>query len=181
MDLKNFENNLEDIKRWLKKEFSTIRTSAANPAILDSVKVESYGSFMPIAQVSNIAVEGPKSLFVTAYDSSIIKNIEKAIESADLGVSLGVSEKGVRVSFPDLTSERREMLIKLAKQKLEDARIKVRQERDEIWNFIQENQKNGVITEDHKFDLKEKMEDAVKKLNTSLEEFFKSKEEEIKK
>jgi len=89
------------------------------------------------------------------------------------------TDTGVRVSFPDLTAERRDMLGKLAKQKLEDARVSVRQERDKVWNEIQAQEKEGVITEDERFTLKADMEEKVKTFNQTLDDILKNKQEEI--
>ncbi len=151
----------------------------ATPAVLDGVKVSAYGSLMPLSQVASISAEGPKSLFINVYDKSQIKTVEKAIIDSGLGLSANSNDTGVRVSFPDLTVERKQMLMKLAKEKLEKARVSVRQERDKQWQELQDAEKNGEIGEDEKFSMKEKMEEAVKKTNQSLEEALNRKEEEI--
>lgn len=175
----NLEKNLEEVTFWLKKEYSSIRTGQASPAILDSVKVESYGSLMPLNQVSSITTEDAKTIRVSPWDSGLIKVIEKTITDAGLGVSLVTDEKGVRVIFPDLTSERRVMLVKLAKEKLEKARVSVRSAREEEKDKIEKSQKDGDITEDEEFKLKEKMQTMVEDLNKELEELFAKKEKEI--
>ncbi len=87
---------------------------------------------MPLNQLANLSVEDAKSLFIAPFDTSIIKDIEKALNEANLGLGVSSTSGGIRLSFPDLTSERRTVLLKLAKEKLEDARIRLRQERDEI-------------------------------------------------
>jgi len=179
MNFKEFNTELEEVTAWLKREYQSIRTGMASPAVLDGVKVDSYGSLMPLNQVASVSIEGAKSLFVAPYDKSITKQIEKALIDANLGVSVVGTDTGVRVSFPDLTSERRGMLAKLAKEKLEDARVSVRKVRDEYWKFIQEAEKNSEITEDEKFTQKEQMEDRVKELNKELEEVLSNKEKEI--
>lgn len=179
MDFKQFTTELDAIAEWLKKEYQSIRTGMASPAVLDGVRVDSYGAQTPVNQVASISIEGAKSLLVGAYDKSLIKNIEKAIVDADLGVSVVGTDMGVRVSFPDLTAERRDMLGKLAKQKLEDARVSVRGERDKVWNDIQTKEKDGEITEDERYSLKATMEEQVKTFNTGLEEILKNKLEEI--
>jgi len=179
MDFKQFTQELDAIADWLKKEFQSIRTGMASPAVLDGVKVDSYGALTPLNQVASISIEGAKSLLIGPYDRSLVKHIEKAVIDANLGVSVVGSDAGVRVSFPDLTAERRDMLGKLAKQKLEDARVSVRGERDKVWNQIQDLEKAGEITEDDRFALKAQMEEQVKEFNGSLDEILKNKQEEI--
>jgi len=179
MDFKQFTTELDAIAQWLKKEYQSIRTGMASPAVLDGVKVDAYGAQTPINQVASISIEGAKSLLIGPYDGSLVKHIEKSIIDANLGVSVVGTDTGVRVSFPDLTAERRDMLGKLAKQKLEDARVSVRQERDKVWNEIQSKEKDGEITEDERYSLKEQMEEQVKQFNSSLDEILKNKQEEI--
>ena len=178
-DQQTFQGKLEQVTTWLQKEFQTIRTGQASPAILDGISVEAYGVPAPLSQVAAISVEGAKSLLVSPYDKNQIKELERALNEANLGLSIVAGDAGVRVIFPDLTAERREMLIKLARDKLEQARVSVRQERDAFWTSIQKEEKNGDISEDEKYAAKEKMEEGVKKSNERLEELFKNKESEI--
>lgn len=179
IDFKSLDAKLAGAKEWISREYQGLRTGRATPAILDSVMVQAYGSMMPLKQVATIGIEDARSLRVQAFDPGIVKDIEKAITAADLGVGVGSDAAGVRVSFPDLTSERREQLIKLAKGKLEDARTTVRQARDECWKDIQEQEKEGAISEDDKFRLKEEMQKKVDAMNEELEKVFEKKETEM--
>ncbi len=178
-DFTEFKNKLNDVKDWLKKELQTVRTGRANPAILDSVKAENYGALTPLNQMANIAVEDARTLRITPFDPSSAKEIERAITEANLGLSIVVDEKGLRVIFPELTGERRQELVKLAKDKLEEARVSVRRERDETWSDIQEKEKAGELTEDEKYMAKDEMENIVKQANEELEKLFEEKEKEI--
>ncbi|MEK7155575.1 MAG: ribosome recycling factor [Patescibacteria group bacterium] len=179
-DFKPLDTKLAGAKEWLSREYQGLRTGRATPAILDSISVQAYGSMMPLKQVATIGIEDARSLRVQAFDPSIIKDIERAITAADLGVGTGSDSAGVRVSFPELTSERREQLIKLAKGKLEDARTTVRGARDECWKDIQEQEKEGTLTEDDKFRLKDEMQKKVDGMNGELEQLFERKESEMK-
>lgn len=179
MDNTQFSASLDHILDWLKKENQSIRTGQATPAVLDGVKIDAYGAMTPLNQVATVAREGAKSLLVAPYDKSQVKQIEKALIDANLGLSIVGTDTGVRVIFPDLTAERREMLVKLAKEKLEDARVSVRKERDNRWHTIQEAEKVGDISEDDKFRQKEEMEKQVKEYNAKLEELFEAKQREI--
>ena len=178
-DFKILEGKLAKSKEWLGGEFRGLRTGRATPAILDGVMISAYGSMMPLKQVATIGIEDARSLRVQAFDPSIIKDIERGITNSNLGVGTGSDNTGVRVTFPELTSERREQLIKLAKGKLEEARQAVRVARDETWKDIQEKEKKGELTEDDKFRLKEEMQKKVDKLNEDLDKTFASKEKEM--
>lgn len=179
IDFKSFDAKLAGAKEWLTREYQGLRTGRATPAILDGVSVQAYGSTMPLKQLATIGIEDARSLRVQAFDPGIIKDIERAITQADLGVGTGSDASGVRVTFPELTSERREQLIKLAKGKLEDARTTVRGARDECWKLIQDQEKEGSITEDDKFRLKEEMQKKVDALNDELQKVFEKKEAEM--
>lgn len=178
-DFKPLETKLAGAKEWLSREYQGLRTGRATPSILDGVKVSAYGSMMPLNQVGTIRIEDARSLMIQAFDPSIIKDIEKGISAADLGVGVGSDAAGVRVTFPELTGERREQLIKLAKGKLEEARTTVRGGRDECWKDIQEQEKEGTITEDDKFRLKDEMQKKVDAMNAELEALFEKKETEM--
>ena len=178
-DFKPLDTKLAGAKEWLMREYQGLRTGRATPSILDGVKVSAYGSMMPLNQVGTIRVEDARSLMIQAFDPSIIKDIEKGVSAADLGVGVGSDAAGVRVTFPELTGERREQLIKLAKGKLEDARTTVRGARDESWKDIQDQEKANTITEDDKFRLKDEMQKKVDACNTELEKLFEKKETEM--
>ncbi len=178
-DFKPFDKRIKEIEDKAGKEMAGIRTGRAAPAILDGVLVESYGTRVPIVQVASVVGEDPRTLRVTPYDSSQIKDIEKAIQTANLGLGVGADERGVRVSFPELTAERRAGLLKLAKEKVEEVRGSLRGARDEVWSDIQKQEKDKKITEDEKFRHKEEMQKKVDVLNKKLEEMLERKEKEI--
>ena len=179
-DFSDLKQQLESTKEWLRSEYNGIRTGRAAPAVLDGVNVQAYGTTMPISQVSNTSVEDARTLRITPFDPSILNAMEKAIQDADLGVSVNVDENGLRITFPELTSERRDQLVKLAKQKLEDARKAVRTARDEVWDDIQRKEKESEITEDDKYRMKEQMEQIVSDVNEELEQMMTKKEQEIR-
>ena len=178
-DFKVFDSKVAAAKDWLAKEYRGLRTGRATPAILDGVLISAYGSMMPLKQVGTIGVEDARTLRVTAFDSSLIKDIERGIVGANLGVGTVADGASVRITFPELTSERRDQLTKLAKQKLEEARTTVRIARDEAWKEIQSREKEGTLTEDDKFNLKEEMQERVDKTNEGLEKAFEAKKKEM--
>jgi ribosome recycling factor len=178
-DFKKLDGEMQKAQNWLSLEYKGLRTGRATPAILDGVKVSAYGSMMPINQVATIRVDDARSLFIQAFDQSVIKDIERGVSNAGLGLGISADSTGVRVTFPDLTTERRSELIKVAKGKLEEARASVRVARDECWKDIQEQEKEGTMSEDDKFRSKEEMQKKVDVANASLEKAFETKEKEM--
>lgn len=170
---------LQEAKEWLQKEYASIRTGQANPGLLDGIFVESYGARVPLNQVGNVGVEDARTLRVSPWDLSAIGTIETAIREADMGVSVATDSSGLRVLFPELTAERREQLMKLAKSKLEDARITVRSIRDEVMKEIDKAEKAGDISEDEKFTQKEQIQKNIEEINSSLEALFDKKQAEL--
>ncbi len=175
----SFKQGIKDLEEWLKKEFSSIRTGRATPNILDGVFVEVYGARSPISQVGSVSIEGARSLRITPWDMSQAKAVEKAIITSNLGLSVAVDDKGLRVTFPELTTESRNAFVKMAKQKLEEARVTLRTEREKVWADIQNAEKAGGMGEDEKFRLKNEMQKIVDDANKKLEEFAEAKEKEI--
>ncbi|MGB8815802.1 MAG: ribosome recycling factor [Minisyncoccia bacterium] len=178
-DFKKLKDEIKRVEEWLKKEFTSIRTGMASPALLDVVQVESYGQRMPVNQLANIGIEDAKSIRISPWDKTQTKEIEKAIIVANLGVSVMVDDKGLRIIFPDLTSERRTLLLKTAKAKMEDARESLRGIRDVIWNEIQAREKLGGMGEDDRFRLKDEMQKMIDEANKNLESIFAKKEKEV--
>ncbi|HNW71855.1 MAG TPA: ribosome recycling factor [Candidatus Paceibacterota bacterium] len=175
----NLKNDLKKVEEFLSKEYSQLSTGRASIMVLDSVSVESYGSFQPIKNVASISVEDPKTLRIAPWDKSQIKAIEKAITVADLGLSLATDEIGIRVIFPQLTTETRQRTVKVLKDKLEESRISVRRERGVVWDSIQTDEKNGKMTEDEKMRAKDELQKIIDETNKNLETIFEKKEKEV--
>ncbi|MFT7507585.1 MAG: ribosome recycling factor [Acidimicrobiales bacterium] len=175
----DFDVRGKEITDWLIQEYTGIRTGQSTPALLDNIKVESYGSMMPINQIGTVGVEDARTLRISLWDAGGIPAVEKALREADLGVSVAADSAGLRVIFPELTSERRVQLLKLAKNKLEEARVSVRSTRDEIMKDLDKQQKDGDIGEDDKFTQKDAVQNKVNAINTQLEGLYTQKETEI--
>jgi ribosome recycling factor len=178
-DFSASDSKLQEAKQWLAREYAGLRTGRASPAILDGVSVHAYGSIMPLKQVANVSTEDARTLRVSPWDVALSKDIERAIAAANLGVGVTADSNGVRVTFPELTAERRAELIKIAKRKLEEARAAVRVARDETRKDIQAMQKNGEMSEDDKFRYEEDLQKRVDTLNADLEKAFEHKEKEM--
>ncbi|PCI28020.1 ribosome recycling factor, partial [Candidatus Kaiserbacteria bacterium] len=157
-DFKILKEKITEGEEWLRKEYQGLRTGRATPTLLDTINVDSYGSKVPLNQVANIGVEDARTLRISPWDASQVKEIEKAITDANLGVGISTDDKGLRVSFPELTADRRTSLIKMAKERLEDARQSLRGFREEIWGEIQTQEQSGEISEDEKFTAKDDLQ-----------------------
>lgn len=174
-----FDQRIQEIEERLVRELSGIRTGRATPAILDTVRVELYGTMMGINETATISVEGPRTLRISPWNTADAKDIERALVAANLGLSIGADEKGIRVFFPELTSERREMLMKLAKEKLEEARKSLRAARDDVQSDIDKREKAKEYGEDEKFRHKEEMQKRVDAAGVRFEAQVAKKEQEI--
>lgn len=178
-DLSKLKIGIRETEAWLQTELQGLRTGRATPALLDSIQVEVYGSLMKLPQVASIAVEDARSLYVTPWDKGQLKPIEKAITLADLGVGVGSDAVGVRVTFPELTTERRQQLVKIVKSKLEEARVSLKGERTRAMEEIEKKQKAEELSEDTARAAKEEVQKLVDVGNKKLEELAEKKEKEL--
>jgi len=178
-DFNEFRQASDSALEWLKKEYSGIRSGQANSGILDPVRVEMYGSKVPVNQVASVLSENSRTLKITPWDKSAIKAIDTAIREANLGISVSTDSQGLRIAFPELTSDRRQTLMKLAKQKLEEARVRVRNEREKIHSDIDKREKIGGMGKDDAFRAKQDLQKIVDEVNKKLEELTEKKEKEI--
>jgi ribosome recycling factor len=173
------EKRKEDILEWLSNEYRSIQTGRATPSVLDLVHIEQYGTRTPIAHTGSINIEDPRTLRVAPWDKTIIGAMEKAINDADLGLSVSSDDQGLRVHFPALTTETRQKLVKLLKDRLEEARIRVRSLREEINKDIDAQAKDGAYGEDDRLRYRDQMQEIVDNANGELESLFSKKEHEV--
>jgi ribosome recycling factor len=180
MNVNDFKTRLTEVTDWLQKELSTVRTGRATITLLDGVMVEVYGAKSPINQNASVNIEDAKTVRVVPWDKGIIKDIESAITRADLGVSVSADDEGVRIKFPDLTTETREMLAKKALSKVEEAKVSARSERANIIKQFENAQKSGEISEDELKRGKDDVQKMVDEKNKEFDGLGKAKEQEIK-
>ncbi len=174
-----FKSKTSEMIEWLSKELATIRTGRATPMILEQVMVKAYDSKVPIKQIASISIEDARSLKVTPWDKSQTKDIESAISQANLGVSVSGDSTGLRVIFPSLTEEGRNNLMKLVKNKAEEAKVTLRGEREKTQNDIQAKEKDGEMSEDEKFRYKNELQKLVEEKTAEMEALVAKKEKEI--
>ncbi len=178
-NLAPLKTRLAEVSGWLSNEYKSLRTGRASPAVLDAVMVDSYGTRLPLKQVAAIAVEDAGTIRVTPWDKGQVKAIETAVAASNLGLSAVADQNGLRVVFPQLTTERRTMLAKVVKDKLEEARVRLRAEREKVWQEIQKDEKAKKINEDEKFKVKDELQKIIDTANDDLASLAAKKEAEI--
>lgn len=142
------KQNLEKVINHLNVEFSSVRAGRANPKILDKVMVDYYGTLTPLYQMANISVPEPRMLLISLWDASMIKDVVKAINEANIGINPNDDGKVIRLVFPVLTEERRKELVKQTKKIAEDVKVSARNERRVAIDNIKLLKKDNLITED---------------------------------
>lgn len=164
---------------FFKNELSGIRSNRPHPGLLENVKVEYYGSTMPLKQMANVQVSLPNCLIVQAWDKGALPALEKAIQAANLGVSTANEGAHIRVVLPSLSKERRDEISSLVKRKAEESRINLRHLRDDVMKEIQTMFDDKKIGEDDKFRKKEDIQKLIEDFNKQIDEQVKKKEEEL--
>ena len=179
MSLKEAEERMEAAVEALRREFAAVRTGKASPALLDTVRVDAYGSKMPLNQVANVSTPEASLLVVQPYDKALLEDIERAIHTANLGLNPANDGNLIRVPVPPLTEERRKEYAKLLHQMTEEARISMRHARkvgnDEIKVAIKDHE----TSEDEGFRQLEIIQELTDKYSTLLDEMLENKEKEV--
>jgi len=173
------EGEIQKAVDFFKKEIASLRTGRANPVILEGIQVEVYGTKTPLNGLANINVPDGQSLTVTPWDKNVIKETEKAIVEADLGVSVVNEGDKIRLTVPKMTEENRKEIVKKLNEKMEEARIKIRQARDEIKSDIEEAEDLKSISEDDKFRFIKELDEIIAKTNDEIKEIRDKKEQDI--
>jgi len=178
-DLSPLKRKLPEIKSWLQKEFSLLRTGRASPALLDGISVDYYGAKQPLKHLGAISTEDARTLRFKPWDIALIHQIEQEIRYANLGLQPVAEKDSLRIIFPELTQERRTSLLKVISEKLEQSRISLRQLRDEHWRAIQDQEREGKISEDEKFRHKDELQKMIDSTTKEMEQMAEAKEKEI--
>lgn len=177
-ELDQFKEKMEKTVDSLAREYTTIRAGRANPHVLDKISVDYYGQPTNIQSVANISVSEARTLVIQPWEASIIKDIEKAILTSDLGLTPNNDGKVIRLSFPELTEERRKELVKDVKKKGENAKVAVRNVRRDANDAMKKQQKANEISEDElksaEGEIQKMTDDYVAKIEKMIDE--KSKE-----
>jgi len=171
----SFENAVEHFVH----EASKLRTGRAHPGLVENLSVDYYGTRTPLRQIAAISIPEARQILISPWDKGSLVLIEAAIRESDLGLNPGNDGVALRITLPALTEETRKNLVKSLNSRAEEARIAVRNIREELWKDIQDREKAGDISEDDKFIGKEELQKVVDEYNQKLETLRKKKEEEI--
>jgi ribosome recycling factor len=179
-NLTDANTRIDNSLKHLQRELSNIRAGRANPSLIEEIPVMAYGSRMKMMEVGTIAAPQPSLLTITAWDPSVVKDIEKAIMESNLGLNPAVDGQTIRLAIPPLTEERRDEFVKVAHQKGEASRVEIRQIRADMRDSWKKAEEAGEISEDE-FHRREKLlQDMVDKSTSAVDEYVKAKEEELK-
>jgi len=175
----NLKEELEKNFDYFRGEISTLSIGRATPHLVEDVMVEYYGTPTPLKSVATIGIPDPRTITIQAFDRGMLKEIEKAINLAQLGFNPVNTGDLIRIAIPQPTEERRKDLAKLLSKLLENARIGVRNAREDAMKEIKLLEKDSKISEDERFGRQEEIQEMIKQANAKLEEEAKKKEAEI--
>jgi ribosome recycling factor len=173
------EESMKKSIRFLKEELATIRAGKANPKLVDKIQVNYYGTMTPLNQLANISVPEPRMLIIQPWDANALKEIERAIQTSDLGINPTNDGKMIRLVIPVLTEERRKDLLKLVKKEIENCKIAVRNIRRETNDEIKKLEKQSEISKDNLKRAEDEMQKLTDKYISMIDDIYKDKEVEI--
>ena len=173
--LERMEKSISSLESSLQK----IRTGRANPSLLDAIQIDYYGNMTPLAQVSNISVQDAKTLLISPWEKNLVPDIEKAIQSSDLGINPATSGDVIRVILPDLTEETRRDLIKVAKSEAENSKIALRNQRRDANGLLKEYLKEKEISEDDERRGQEIIQNLTDDFISKVEQLLELKEKDL--
>ena len=179
MSLDILEIRMEDAIESLIREFSSVRTGKATPALLDSVRVEAYGSLVALNQVANVSTPESSLLVIQPYDKALLEDIERAIQTANLGLNPGNDGNLIRIPIPPLNEERRKEYVKVIHQMAEEAKVSLRHARKVGNDEGKADLKDHKVSEDQGRDLLLNIQEMTDRYTGRIEELLKAKEKEI--
>lgn len=175
-----FEGEKKETVEWFAGEIAGVRTGRVTPDLVERVPVEHYGSRTPLNGLASVSNSDARTLVVSPWDAGAAVAIEKALTQADLGVQPNLDGNIIRLVFPSLTEEMREQTVRQLHNKVEEARVRLRQSRDEALKLLREEKEAGNETEDDFYDGKKKLDEMIDEANAEIEQLADKKEEDIK-
>ena len=176
---KPYDAKMQKTIEVVKSDFSSVRAGRANAAVLDRIQVEYYGTPTPIQQVASISTPDPRTLAIQPWDTSILREIERAIQSSDLGINPQNDGRVIRLSFPQLTEERRVELTKQVHKYGESGKVAIRNVRREAMENLKDLKKKAEITEDMQKNLEKELQDMTDKRCKEIDVLTAEKEKEL--
>jgi ribosome recycling factor len=177
--LQKARQRMEGAIEAMRREFAGVRTGKASPALLDTLRVEAYGSQMPLTQVGTVTVPEPRLITVQPWDKTLIRDIERAIRESDLGLNPSNDGNLIRIPIPPLTEERRKEYVRLLHKLAEEGRVAVRQARKDANDDIKHRQKDGELSEDEARREQEEVQKLTDQYVHRVDELLKKKEAEV--
>ena len=177
--LDDLKDNMQKSVEATQRSFNTIRTGRANPAILDRVTVEYYGTDTPLNQLANISTPEATMIMIQPYDKGSMGQIEKAIQMSDVGLTPNNDGQVIRLNIPPLTEERRKDLVKLASKMAEEGKVAIRNIRRDAIDDVRKQEKNSDISKDESRDLQDDIQKVTDKFTNKIDDLLKSKETDI--
>ena len=175
----HYEEKMKKVVTVLNEALATVRVGRASAALLDKIVVDYYGSPTPIPQVGTVSVPEPKTLVIQPWDSSILRDVEKAILKSELGITPNNDGKSIRLNFPPLTEERRRDLVKVVHKYAEEAKVSIRNVRRDAVEHFKSEKKKSEITEDDLKDIEKDIQTMTDKYTKDIDSVCASKEKEI--
>lgn len=163
----------------LQENLGAVRAGRANPAILNKISVEYYGTLTPLTQVASVSIPEARTLVIQPWDANLLKEIEKEISKSDIGIIPNNDGKVIRLSFPELTEERRKEIVKTVKKMGEDSKVTIRSIRRDAIDFAKNLKKNNEISEDELKDEEDNVQKITDKFVDEIDKIIASKEKEI--
>ena len=178
-EIKNYDEKMLKTIEVVKANFASVRAGRANAGVLDRITVEYYGSPTPLNQVAAVSSPDPRTLVIQPWDNSLLKAIEKAIQTSDLGINPQNDGRVLRLAFPQLTEERRKELTKQVKKYGEEGKVAVRNIRRDAMDEIKKKTKKSEITEDDQKNLEKELQDLTDKRCKEIDELTAKKDKEL--
>ncbi len=178
-DLKEFERKMQKTLDVLSSDFGAVRAGRANAQVLDRITVEYYGVPTPLNQVGTVSSPDPRTLVIQPWDGTLLRAIEKAIQTSDLGINPQNDGRVIRLAFPQLTEERRKDLTRQVKKYAEDAKVAVRNIRRDAVDYVKKAQKKGELTEDEQKKAEKDIQELTDKFTKRADEMCAKKEKEL--
>ena len=179
VDFKDYSRRMDKALEHLDEEFGAVRAGRANAKVLDRISVEYYGSETPLNGVATISSPDARTLVIQPWDTSLLKEIQKAVLASDLGINPQNDGRVIRLTFPPLTEERRKELTKQVKKYAEDAKVAMRNIRRDGMDYIKKLKKNSEITEDDQKKAEKDLQDILDKYIKKADDALASKEKEL--
>ena len=179
VDFKDYARRMDKALDHLDEEFGAVRAGRANPKVLDRITVEYYGSETPLNGVATISTPDARTLVIQPWDTKLLKDIQKAIQTSDLGINPQNDGRVVRLVFPQLTEERRKDLVKQTKKYAEEAKVAMRNIRRDGMDYVKKLKKNNEITEDDQKKAEKDLQDLLDKMIKKVDAALAAKEKEL--